>query len=194
MVRIGVDQGHRVSLRRVPLPTMDALDAIRHVRVIRSYAPGPIEPEKLIAIVDAGRHTGSSQNRQRWDFVLLTERPTLARLGHVGRYAAHVPGATAAIALVTPDPPAPRAALSITWDLGRAAQNIVLAAWALGIGSCPVTVYDHELARELIGYPEDRDCMYLITLGYPADPHDLARAPRAGGRKPLEEVLHRERW
>ena len=173
---------------------MDALQAIARVRVIRSYADRPIEPEKLIAIVDAGRHAGSSQNRQRWDFILITERQTLERLGQVGRHAAHVPDATAAIALVTPDPRAPRAPLSITWDLGRAAQNIVLAAWALGIGSCPVTVHDHELARELIGYPDGRDCTYLITLGYPADLDDVARPPRAGGRKPLAEVFHRERW
>ena len=173
---------------------MEVLDAIGHVRVIRSYAERPLEPDSMTSIVDAARHAGSSQNRQRWDFVLITERATLERLGQVGRYAAHVPGAMAAIALVTPDPPTPRAALSITWDLGRAAQNIVLAAWALGIGSCPVTVYDHDLAREVIGYPEGRDCMYLITLGYPADPDDLARPPRPGGRKPLDEVLHRERW
>lgn len=173
---------------------MDALEATRRVRVIRSYADRPIEPGKLTAIVDAGRHAGSSQNRQRWDFILITERATLMRLGRVGRYAQHVPDATAAVALVTPDPRAPKAPLSITWDLGRAAQNIIVAAWALGVGSCPVTVYDHELAREIMGYPEDRECTYLITLGYPAHPEDLERPPRAGGRKPLAEVLHREGW
>lgn len=173
---------------------MDALEAIRHVRVVRAYADRPIEAEKLTAIVDAGRHTGSSQNRQRWEFIVVTDRGTLRALGDIGRFAAHVPHAAAVIALVAPEAGNPRAALSITWDLGRAAQNIVLAAWALEIGSCPVTVYDHDLARRLFGYPDDHDCTYLIALGYPADPADLERPPRAGGRKPLEAIVHRERW
>ena len=173
---------------------MEALEAIRHVRVVRAYADRPVEPETLTAIVDAARHTGSSQNRQRWEFVTVTDRATLRALGDIGRFASHVPGAAAVIALLAPEAGNPRAALSIAWDLGRAAQNIVLAAWALGVGSCPVTVYDHDLARRLLGYPDDQDCTYLIALGYPADPDDLERPPKAGGRKPLEEILHRERW
>jgi nitroreductase len=173
---------------------VEALEAIRHVRVVRAYADRPVEADKLTAIVDAGRHAGSSQNRQRWEFIVLTDRATLRVLGDIGRFATHVPHSAAVIALVAPEAGNPRAALSILWDLGRAAQNIVLAAWALGVGSCPVTVYDHDLARRLFGYPDDQDCTYLIALGYPADPADLERPPKAGGRKPLEEVLHRKRW
>jgi nitroreductase len=173
---------------------VDVLEAIRRIRVVRRYADRPIDDEALTAIVDAGRHAGSSKNLQRWDFVLVTERSTLKELGRVGRYADHAPGAAAAIALVTPDPRGPKAPLSVTWDIGRAAQNIVLAAWGMGIGSSPVTVYDHDLAGSLLGLPAERDCTYLLTLGYPADPADLERPPRAGGRKPLDEVLHRERW
>ena len=50
------------------------------------------------------------------------------------------------------------------------------------------------LARELLGYPAELDCEYLLSFGYPAKDEDLSRAPRAGGRKPLEEVVHRGRW
>lgn len=173
---------------------MDALEAIRRVRVIRQYAPRAIEPEKLEIIVDAGRHAGSSKNLQRWDFILVTERATIEQLAQVGRYGGHVPGAAAVVALVTPDPEGPKAPLSVTWDVGRAAQNMVLAAWALGIGSSPVTVYDHDLARSILGYPKDRRCSYLITLGYPLEPSDLTRPPRGGGRRALSEVLRREGW
>lgn len=173
---------------------MDTIEAIRRIRVIREYDRRPIEPEKLETVVDAGRHAGSSKNLQRWDFILVTQRSVIEELGQVGRYAEHVPAAAAVVALVTPDPGEARAALSIIWDLGRAAQNMVLAAWELGIGSCPVTVYDHELARRLLGYPPDRRCSYLIVLGYPLAPADLTRPPRTGGRKSLDEVLHRERW
>jgi nitroreductase len=173
---------------------MEVLDAIRHVRVVRAYAARPIEPEAIATILDAGRHSGSSKNLQRWDFILVTERDTLERLGTVGRYAGHTPGAAAVIALVTPDPGASPFTRSIVWDIGRVAQNMVLAAWALGVGSCPVSVYEQELARDLLGYPADRACSWFLTLGYPADPADLTRPPRAGGRKRLAEILHRERW
>ena len=55
-------------------------------------------------------------------------------------------------------------------------------------------VYEQLVAREILGYPEDRWCGYVLSFGYPADPEDLTRQPRAGGRKPLDEVIHRERW
>ena len=80
------------------------------------------------------------------------------------------------------------------WDLGRAAQNMTLAAWELGIGSVPATVYDQDLARQLLGYPDDYWCEFLLSFGYPADPEALTWAKRAGGRKPLDEVVHLERW
>ena len=56
------------------------------------------------------------------------------------------------------------------FDLGQAAENMMLVAWELGIGSVPATVYDHDLARRFLGYPADRHCEYLLSFGYPADP------------------------
>ena len=173
---------------------MDAIKAIRRVRVVRAYDQRPLEPEIVRAIVDAGRHAGSSKNLQRWDFIVVTDRATIRALGAVGRYAAHVPDAAAVIALGTPDPEAARAPLSIAWDLGRAAQNMILSAWAMGVGSCPVTVHHQDRARELLGYPADHRCSYLVALGYPRDPADLTRTPRPGGRRMLSDMLHRERW
>ena len=172
---------------------VDVLDAIAGVRVVRRYRPDPVDPALLRRIVDAGRHAGSSKNLQRWAFVTVTDRAALARLEGVGPYARHVPSAAAVIALVTPvlQPGDP---LSVMWDLGRAAQNMVLAAWALRVGSCPVTVYQQPLVREILGLPEDRHCEYLLTLGHPADPDDLVRPPRAGGRVALDEILHEGRW
>ena len=112
----------------------------------------------------------------------------------VGRFAAHVGGAAAAVGLVTPDPTSPGASLSLVWDAGLAAENMMLAAWELGVGSCPATVYEQAVAREILDYPEDRWCGYVLSFGYPADPDDMTRPPRAGGRRPLDDVLHRERW
>lgn len=172
----------------------DVWTAIRTKRMVRVFGDRPLAPEHLARIVDAARHAGSSKNTQRWDFVVVEDRATLRRLASVGPFAGHVAGAAAAIGLVTPDPNAPGASLSLVWDAGLAAENMMLAAWELGIGSCPATVYEQPMAREILGYPDDRWCGYVLSFGYPADPVDLRRPPRAGGRRPLDEVLHRERW
>lgn len=172
---------------------MDTLDAIGAQRVIRRFANRPVPDDALETILNAGRRTGSSKNLQRWAFITVRDRSTLDQLSRVGPYAAHLAGATVAVALVTPmigdDDPK-----SIMWDLGRAAQNMMLAAWSMGIGSVPATVYEQPLARSILGYPEDRWCEYLISFGYPADSADLTRPLRAGGRASLSEILHEERW
>jgi nitroreductase len=173
---------------------VDVLRAIATKRAVRRFAERPLAEEDLRRILDAGRRAGSSKNKQRWDFVVVRERERLRELAAVGPWGGHLAGAALAIALVTPDPRAAGASPSVMFDLGQAAENMMLAAWGLGIGTCPVTVYERDLARQLLGYPPDRHCEYLLSVGYPADPSDLSRPPRRGGRRPLEEILHEERW
>ena len=173
---------------------MEVLRAIETRRAIRAFEPRPIEPEHLERILNAGRRSGSSKNLQRWDFIVVRSRERLAELAGVGRKAGHLAGAAAGIALVTPDPTAADAPLSVMFDLGQAAGNMMLVAWDLGIGSVPATVYDHDLARRVLGYPGEHRCEYILSFGYPADPSDLSRANRPGGRRPLAEMVHAERW
>ena len=172
---------------------MDTWQAINSVRVVREFSDRPLEPEHLRRILNAGRRTGSSKNEQRWIFVVVQNREHLQELAAVGRYGGHLAGAAVAVALVTPAPNGPRGN-SIMWDLGRAAQNMVLAAWELGIGSVPATVYDFDLARRLLGLPAERRCDFLLSFGYPADPSVLTAPNRAGGRVELEALVHEERW
>jgi nitroreductase len=96
--------------------------------------------------------------------------------------------------LVTPDPSRTDAPLSVMFDLGMAADEMILTAWELGIGSVPATVYQQDLARELLGYPADHHCEFLLSFGYPADPSELTRPLKPGGRRPLGELVHEERW
>jgi nitroreductase len=167
---------------------------IASLRAIRRFADRPLEPDHLERILRAGRRSESAKNAQRWDFIVCRDRDHLAELSRLGPWTDHVAGAAVAIALVTPDPHAPNAPLTIMFDLGQAAENMELAAWELGIGSCPATVYEHDLARRLLGYPADRHCEFLLSFGYPADPVAATAPLKRGGRRQLAEMVHEERW
>lgn len=173
---------------------METWTAINTVRVVREFADRPIEPGHLDRILNAGRRTASSKNRQDWTFIVVRDRERLGELGAVGRYASHLAAAAVAVALVRPAARSEHQLTTYLWDLGRAAQNMVLAAWELGIGSVPATVYDLDLAARLLGLPDDRRCDFLLSFGYPADPAMLSAPNRAGGRVALEEVVREERW
>jgi len=173
---------------------METLDAIGRQRVTRRFTPDPLPDDALSTILDAGRRAGSSKNLQRWAFVVVRDRATLERLSRLGPWCGHIAGASVAIALVTPDPQTGDLPLSVMWDLGRAAQNMTLAAWDLGIGSCPGTVYEHDDCRAILGFPADHHCEYILSFGYPEDPSDLTRPLKAGGRHDLVSMVHEERW
>jgi nitroreductase len=173
---------------------MSVWKAISTKRAVRAFADRPIALEDLDRILRAGRRSGSSKNLQRWEFIVCRDREHLGELAAFGPWAGHLAGATVAIALVTPDPHAADSPLSVMFDLGQAAAYMMLAAWELGIGSVPATVYDHDLARRLLGYPETHLCEYLLSFGYPADEAVLSAANKPGGRRPLAEIVHEERW
>ncbi|HSK51324.1 MAG TPA: nitroreductase family protein [Clostridia bacterium] len=168
--------------------------AIASKRAIRRFAVRPLDPAHLERILDAGRRAGSSKNQQRWAFIVVEDREILRELSQVGPWAGHLAGAATGIALVTPDPTTADAPLSVMWDLGQAAGNMMLAAWELGIGSVPATVYEPDRARRVLGYPEGHHCEFILSFGYPANPADLTKPPKPGGRRALDEVVHRGRW
>ncbi|HLA93269.1 MAG TPA: nitroreductase family protein [Actinomycetota bacterium] len=168
---------------------MDVGEAIRSQRAIRRFADRPIAGEVLEEILDAARRAPSSMNEQRWAFVLVTGPERLRALASVGEYADHLAGAAAAVALVVPEADEDWRRESIAFDLGQCAQNLMLAAWERGIGSAHAAVYEQDLARELLGYPRDRRCDYVLGLGYPARP-----PTGSGRRRRLDQQLHRDRW
>jgi nitroreductase len=174
--------------------TMSTWQAIDTKRVVRRFSDRAIEPDDLVRILNAGRRAASSKNLQRWDFIVCRDRDHLAQLAELGTWADHLAGAAVGIALVTPDPTAADSPMSVMFDLGMAAGNMMLAAWEIGIGSVPATVHRQDDARELLGYPDDRHCEYLISFGYPADPDILVRPNKAGGRQALSDIVHDERW
>ncbi len=173
---------------------MDTWDAIRARRNVRAYEDRPIPNGDLDRILEAGRRSPSSLNRQRWDFVVCTDRSQLQRLATVWAGASHVATSAATIVLVAPDEEGSAFAIrgSIAYDLGQVTMCMLLAATELGIGSAHADVQDQDLAREILGVPDDRYCAYLIALGYPAD--RPLRPIREPNRRPLREIVHREHW
>lgn len=169
---------------------METWEAIRSRRDVRAYANRPIPSEDLERILEAARRTPSSQNKQRWDFVVCTDRDQLQDLARVWRGAGHVARSAATIALVAPTEGHARE--SVQYDLGQATMSIMLAAADRGIGSGHATVRDQERAREILGLPDDRFCAWLVPLGYPTD-RPLTPIERPD-RRPFDEVVHWGRW
>jgi nitroreductase len=169
-------------------------EAIQTRRNVRSFSDRPIDPQVLTQVVDAARHAPSSMNDQRWIFVVVTDRQLLRQLAGVGEWAGHIAQAGAAVALAVPDADDSLEGESIAFDLGQAAQNLMLAAWERGLGSCHATVDKPDRIRELLAIPEGWKCDLVLSVGHPADTSILSAPPHRRGRKPLDEVLRRERW
>lgn len=174
---------------------MEAYQTITTLRAVRQFTGRPLAEETLTHILQAGRWTGSAKNVQPWHFIVVRQPETLDRLAGCGRYASHLRGAATAVVIVT-ETQAPAG-----FDAGRAAQNMMLAAWAEGVGSCIATLHDAACTRAVLGLPPERQVQAAISFGYP----DSAAAPTiegqprekilAGlGRRPLADLVYWEQW
>ena len=163
---------------------MDAYQAIFSKRDRREYDSRPIADEAVQRILRAGRMAGSSSNSQPLRFIVLRDGPNKERLGPAGRGTAALLKAPLGIVIV-------RKQDSRDFDVGRAAQNMMLAAWAQGIYSCPIGLQDTRLAGEVLGLPKDYVVAVAVAFGYPA----ADEQPREGRKRlPLEELVHEETW
>jgi nitroreductase len=171
---------------------METWDAIRARRNVRHYTDQPIAQADLERILDAGRRTASASNWQPWNFVAVTDRPQLVELAKVWQGARHVAQSAATIAFVVREPENDRQRNLLMYDLGQATASMMLAAADLGIGSGHAAVSDQEQAQQVLEFPDSYFCAYLIGLGYPADRRlqPLVRPYR----RPLDEVVHWDRW
>ena len=171
---------------------METWDAITARRNVREFDGRPIASDHLDRILEAGRRSPSSKNEQPWDFVVVTQRAALQRLADVWRFGRHIAGAAAAIALLSPASEDPDARETYAFDLGQAGMSMMIAAADLGIGSCHSAICDQAMARTLLGFPEDRECVIILSLGYPAA-RPLSPIERVD-RRAFDAVVHRERW
>jgi nitroreductase len=174
------------------LNCVETWDAIRARRNVRSYDDRSIAPEHLDRILEAGRRSPSASNRQKWDFVLVTDPAQLRELSTVWVGASHVATAKAAIVLVLSEPESERYRTIDQYDLGQATMAMMLAATDLGIGSAHAAIGDQEACRRILDIPADHQCAYMIALGYPAD--RPLRPMAKIDRRPFDQVVHRGKW
>jgi len=171
---------------------MDVKVAISTKRAVREFRDQPLSEEEVWQILNSGRRAQSAKNWQPWHFIAIRDKKILKSLSQMGDFAGHLAGAAMGVAIITP-PMEKR--FSILFDAGQAAAYMQLAAWELGIGSCPATIYHPKEARTLLGFPNDLHIYLALSFGYPLDEGTITRPPSVkGGRKKFDEVVHFDRW
>ena len=170
---------------------MRVSEAIQTKRAVRSFQDKALPEEVVRKILNAGRRAQSSKNSQPWHFVAVRDKSILKPLSECGTWAGHLAEAALGVAILTPDP---GEKFQTMFDAGQAAAFMQLAAWELGVGSCPASIYEPEKARAILGFPNDLFLRIALSFGYPVDPEALSSAPKKGGRRHLDEVVHWDRW
>ena len=165
---------------------MDTFLAISSRRETRDYSDEPITDETTQRILDAGRLAGSARNRQPWQFLLVEGEEPRARLAEAVYEPTNVRGARLVVAILG------RPGI----DVGRCMQNMLLAAWNEGVGSCPNGLRAPEDAQRALGLDADEEIAIVLTFGYPARGRDpLRHTPEEwselANRKPLDELVRR---
>ena len=169
---------------------MDTLLAIASRRDERRTLPEPLPPELTGRVLDAGRLSGSSRNAQPWTFVVPTSRARIEELARAVSVPENVLGAGLVVAVLV------QGKGPVLFDAGRAAQSMLLAAWDLGLASCPNGITDRDLARTVLKADEDEVPVIVLSFGIPersrdAELHTVEEWSGRANRKPIDEVV---RW
>jgi len=163
---------------------MEVFEAVQTVLAVRQYQDRPVPAETIRRIVEAGRLTGSSMNRQPWHFIVVEERATLRELGALAQTGPYL--AQAALAIVVAVEKTPYAIS----DGSRAIQSMLLTAWAEGVGSNWVGFAGMGGVSALLAIPAELEVLAVLAFGYPAQ--EVGRGRKR--RKSLAEVAHRGRF
>ncbi|WP_411676304.1 nitroreductase family protein [Caproicibacter sp.] len=172
-------------------------------RSVRTYLDLPVEAEKLSRLLKAARLAPSGSNTQPWAFLVVKERETREKIAAavhnqhwmaqapvhivcVGDVRSRIPEDAGPLRL---DENSPQEELKqVIRDTAIAAEHIVLEAQAVGLSTCWTAWFRQDELRPLLGIPEDKYVLCVLTVGY-SDSH-----PDARPRKPLDSMLHLEKW
>ena len=175
------------------LSAMTIAAEIRRVRQIRQYRPDPIPDDVLTELLEVARWTGSSRNTQPWHFVVLTDPERLRQISEVRDAINWVATAPLAIAIVLDG----RNESSEAYDEGRVTERLLVAARFFGVGGGTAwfgNADQQAAAKRILGVPDGRTARSVVALGYPITAEDPRPNCAAGGRKPLAEIVSRERF
>ena len=165
-------------------------------RDTRRFSSRPIDDDTLRKLVQAARMAGSAKAAEPVRLILIRDQEQKERLAACGNFTPHIPTcAVAAVFVLVPEAGvvgAPFAIFRGPFDAGRAAQNLMLAAWAEGIASCPASMHDAEGAARVLNLPEGHVVANVIALGYPAEEKDPVQGQRP--RMDVDDFVFMERW
>jgi nitroreductase len=166
---------------------MDAIDALKNRRSVRAFQDKPIVKRELEAIIDAVRFAPTARNLQPWEFVVVTDKNKLSRLAELGENAKFMAQAAACIVVFSID------TKYFLEDGSAATSNILLAATALGIGSCWIAGDKKPYCQQvntLLHAPLGMKLVSMIALGYPLEKN----AFKTIAKRELKELLHWEKF
>lgn len=165
---------------------MTPYEAIISKRDLRVYTDQAIPEEVMHRILQAGRMAGSAKNLENNRLMLVTDQAVQDALAEAGDFSSWIGTSAAIVGFATPT-----AELRL-FDVGRQAQNMMLAAHAEGVGTCPVTLQHADKARAAVGLPDDWSMGMVITLGYPVEDHP--ESPLKRTRVALDELVIHNRY
>ena len=165
---------------------MTPYEAIISKRDLRMYTDAPIPEAVMQRILQAGRMAGSAKNIEANRLIVVTDQGVQDALAGAGDFSSWIGSSAAIVGFAAP------AAEMRLFDVGRQAQNMMLAAHAEGIGSCPITLHHADRARAAVGLPADWDMPMVITLGYPVADHP--DSPLKRPRVALDELVRYDRF
>ena len=166
-----------------------AVRPIRHVPQIREYRGEPVPDDVIETLLELGRWTGSSRNLQPWHFIVVRDREHLRQIAALRpniRWVADVP---LGIVVVTDG-------AGHDYDEGRLTERILTGATMLGYGGGTAWFQpDNEAAiKKMLGIPADKATRQIIAIGRPKSKDDPRSDGPKRGRKPLADLVHRDRW
>jgi len=151
---------------------MDVLDAIKKRRSIRKFLDVPVEWDKVVNILEAGRYAPSAGNLQAWKFVVINEQVNKEKVAEACLQQLWVAEAPMMIAIVSnPEKHEQHYGKAgknyIIQDCAMAAENMILASTAQGLASCFVSAFDESMMRRALKLPDRARPEGIVVVGYP---------------------------
>jgi nitroreductase len=173
------------------LPT-DLTRSMRRVRQTRDFRPDPLPDDVLTDILQVARWTGSVSNRQPWTFVVVTDEATRKRMAELAPNTPHI-GVAPVVVVIVMKSYAPE---TDSFDEGRISERIMVAAEAHGVSSGIARARDEakQQIAELLGVPDDLYVRSMVSLGYATEAGAQPKTAKGEARKPLDEIVRRERF